>query len=147
PGGLFVNADKYAAGEGQRFEALRGGLGKMFDVLVPLGKLELLRQCVLHNVADQAPDRVMNEDGTVAAVLRLGFATVGISYRVKLPTPGLPARRAGRPARRRGPGSRPGAVSRGGLGHRALGSGPGQGEIPRLVVPHRAEPARQLLGQ
>jgi tRNA (cmo5U34)-methyltransferase len=84
PGGLFVNADKYAGGEEQRFEALQVGLGKVFDILVPLGKLELLRQCVLHNVADQAPDRVMREDETVAALLRLGFATVDIPYRDNL---------------------------------------------------------------
>jgi tRNA (cmo5U34)-methyltransferase len=81
PGGLFVNADKFAASENQRFEALQVGLGKMFDILVPLGKLELLKECVLHNVADQAPDRVMREDETVAALLRLGFATVEIPYR------------------------------------------------------------------
>jgi ubiquinone/menaquinone biosynthesis C-methylase UbiE len=81
PGGLFVNADKFAAGEEQRFEALQASLEKMFDVLVPLGKLELLRECVLHNVADQAPERVMREDETVATLLGLGFANVAIPYR------------------------------------------------------------------
>jgi tRNA (cmo5U34)-methyltransferase len=84
PGGLFVNADKYAAGEEQRFQALQVGLEKLFDVLAPLGKLELLRQLVLHNVADQAPDRVMREDETVEALLRLGFATVDIPHRDNL---------------------------------------------------------------
>jgi tRNA (cmo5U34)-methyltransferase len=81
PGGLFVNADKYAAGEEQRFAALQVGLDKMFEVFVPLGKLELLRECVLHNVADQAPDRVMWQKETVEELRRLGFAKVEISYR------------------------------------------------------------------
>jgi ubiquinone/menaquinone biosynthesis C-methylase UbiE len=81
PGGQFVNADKYAAGEEQRFDALRVSLEKLFEVLVPLGKLELLREAVLHNVADQAPERVMWEDETVKALRELGFATVEILYR------------------------------------------------------------------
>ena len=38
----------------------------------------------IHNMADQAPDRVMREDETVAALLRLGFATVDIPYRDNL---------------------------------------------------------------
>jgi ubiquinone/menaquinone biosynthesis C-methylase UbiE len=81
PGGQFVNADKYAAGEAQRFEALRISLDKLFEVLVPLGKLELLRETVLHNVADQAPDRVMWENETAEVLRQLGFATIDIPYR------------------------------------------------------------------
>ena len=81
PDGLFVNADKYAAGEEQRFEALQIGLEKLFEVLVPLGRLELLRECVLHNVADQAPDRVMWQEETVEGLRQLGFAKVEIPYR------------------------------------------------------------------
>jgi hypothetical protein len=84
PGGQFVNADKYAAGEAQRFEALQASLAKLFEVLVPLGKLQLLRECVLHNVADQAPDRVMGEEETAEALQRLGFTSVEFPYRDNL---------------------------------------------------------------
>jgi tRNA (cmo5U34)-methyltransferase len=84
PGGQFVNADKYAATEEQRFEALRVSLDKLFEVFIPLGKLDVLRECVLHNVADQAPERVMWEDETVEVLRRLGFATVDFLYRDKV---------------------------------------------------------------
>jgi hypothetical protein len=84
PGGQFVNADKYAAGEERRFEALQLSLAKAFEVLVPLGKFDLLRDCVLHNVADQAPDRVMWEEETAEVLRRLGFKSVEFPYRDKL---------------------------------------------------------------
>jgi ubiquinone/menaquinone biosynthesis C-methylase UbiE len=83
-GGQFVNADKYAANEAQRFDALHLSLAKLFEVLVPLGKLNLLRECVLHNVADQEPDRVMWEEETEQILLRLGFSSVEIPYRDNL---------------------------------------------------------------
>jgi SAM-dependent methyltransferase len=84
PGGQFVNADKYVAGEEQRFEALQASLAQSFEVLVPLGKLELLRACVLHNVADQAPDRIMWEGETAQALRQLGFTSVEFPYRDSL---------------------------------------------------------------
>jgi len=80
PDGLFVNADKFVMGDEQRFQALQVSLEKLFDVLVPLGKLDLLREGVLHNVADQAPDRVMRQEDTVEALRRLGFAPIEIPY-------------------------------------------------------------------
>jgi hypothetical protein len=83
-GGQFVNADKYASGEEQRFDALQLSLEKAFEVLVSLGKLELLRECVLHNVADQAPDRVMWEEETAEVLRRLGFKSVEFPYRDNL---------------------------------------------------------------
>jgi ubiquinone/menaquinone biosynthesis C-methylase UbiE len=84
PGGQFVNADKYAAGEEQRFEALQLSLAKSFEVLVPLEKFDLLRDCVLHNVADQAPDHVMWEGETEQALRKLGFTSVEFPYRDNL---------------------------------------------------------------
>jgi ubiquinone/menaquinone biosynthesis C-methylase UbiE len=84
PGGQFVNGDKYAAGEGQRFEALQLSLAKAFEVLVPLEKFDLLRDCVLHNVADQAPDRVMWEGETEQALRKLGITSVEFPHRDNL---------------------------------------------------------------
>jgi hypothetical protein len=84
PAGQFVNADKYATGEEQRFEALQLSLEKAFEVLVPLGKFDLLRECVLHNVADQAPDRVMWAEETAEGLRTLGFIFVEFPYRDNL---------------------------------------------------------------
>ena len=57
---------------------------RSFEVLVPLGKFDLLRDCILHNVADQAPDRVMWEGETEQALGRLGFTSVEFPYRDNL---------------------------------------------------------------
>jgi len=84
PGGVFVNADKYAEGDAERFRALGVTLGRFFDVFVPLGKLDLLRSWVLHNVADQGPERVMKEIETIDELKRLGFASVTTSSRMNM---------------------------------------------------------------
>lgn len=78
PGGLFANADKFARNEGERFERLRGTLERFFDAFVPLGKLDLLRACVLHEVADEEPGRVMWEAEVVAELADLGFQGVEV---------------------------------------------------------------------
>jgi SAM-dependent methyltransferase len=78
PGGLFANADKYARDDGQRFERLRGTLERFFDAFVPLGKLDLLRACVLHEVADEEPLRVMWEGEVVPELVGIGFRDVEV---------------------------------------------------------------------
>jgi ubiquinone/menaquinone biosynthesis C-methylase UbiE len=84
-GGLFVNADKYAPQDDrERFECLGLALSRFFDVFVPLGKLDQLREWVLHNVADQNPDHVMKEQDIIAALHRLGFINIQISQRRNL---------------------------------------------------------------
>jgi len=81
-GGLFVNADKYAPqDEDERFKALGTALKRFFDAYAPLGKLELLREWVLHNVADQAPDRCMKEGDTITILEDVGFNDIRILYR------------------------------------------------------------------
>jgi SAM-dependent methyltransferase len=78
PGGLFANADKYARDDGQRFERLRRTLEGFFDSLVPLGKLDLLRACVLHEVADEEPQRIMWETEAVSELAGIGFHNVEV---------------------------------------------------------------------
>lgn len=72
-GGLFVNADKYAESDEKRIKALQGILGRFFEFFVPANKLDLLQAAVLHEVADEAPDRVMWEADTVRELVELGF--------------------------------------------------------------------------
>jgi tRNA (cmo5U34)-methyltransferase len=81
PGGVFINGDKYAPDGQEQFTALGVQLGRFFDAFVPLGQYELLKEWVLHNVADQAPDRVMKEKESLDAMRQVGFVNLEILYR------------------------------------------------------------------
>ena len=82
PGGVFVNADKYAPQDDvQRFQALGTALDRFFTAFVPLGKIDLLKEWVLHNVIDQSPDRCMKEGDTVRILRSIGFENIEIVYR------------------------------------------------------------------
>ncbi|TVQ22177.1 MAG: class I SAM-dependent methyltransferase [Spirochaetaceae bacterium] len=81
PGGLFVNADKYAPDGQARFDALALQIERFFDAFVPLGKLDLLRSWVVHNIADQSPRFVMHERDSVDRLRSLGFESVDVSGR------------------------------------------------------------------
>jgi ubiquinone/menaquinone biosynthesis C-methylase UbiE len=82
--GLFAVADKFVRNEVQRWERLRLVMKRFFAVLVPLGKLDLLRECVLHEIADEAPDRLMREDETMQELVELGFCDVKIRARFEI---------------------------------------------------------------
>ncbi len=84
PGGLFANADKYAGDDKERFQGLQVILGRFFDCFVPLGKLDLLRDAVLHEVADEAPDRVMREADAVRELAEIGFRGIEVGRRLGL---------------------------------------------------------------
>jgi tRNA (cmo5U34)-methyltransferase len=81
PGGLFVNADKYAGTDEERFRGLQAILGRFFDTFVPLGQLDLLRDAVLHEVADEAPDRVMRAAEAVRELAEIGFRDIEVRRR------------------------------------------------------------------
>jgi SAM-dependent methyltransferase len=72
PGGLFVNGDKYAQGPSTHAVALNQQLRRFFDAYLPLGKYDFLRDFVLHNVADEAPDRLMTEADSLSEVAEMG---------------------------------------------------------------------------
>jgi tRNA (cmo5U34)-methyltransferase len=78
PGGLFANADKFARDDSQRLERLQLTLGRFFDAFMLQGKLDLLRASVLHEVADEEPDRVMWEGDVVAELAGIGFRGVEV---------------------------------------------------------------------
>ncbi len=82
PGGLFVNADKYALDDDERrFEELGAQLNRFFDAFVPLGKYDLLKEWVVHNVADQAPGHAMKEKEALSSMTGTGFVEVKLLYR------------------------------------------------------------------
>ena len=82
PGGIFVNADKYAPqNDAERFAALDLALRRFFDVFLPLRKYGLLEEWVLHNVADQGPERAMKQKDATEELRRLGFARITLGRR------------------------------------------------------------------
>ena len=74
PGGLFINGDKYPPDDPTEFyRILPLHLAPFFDVLGPAGRADLLKEVVLHELADLAPDRVMKEKEFIREVSEIGF--------------------------------------------------------------------------
>jgi hypothetical protein len=63
------------------FDELVLQLERFFSAFVPIGKIDLLREWVLHNVADQAPDRVMREKDAIEEMEAIGFMDVQVHFR------------------------------------------------------------------
>jgi hypothetical protein len=81
PGGIFVNADKYAPEGQEQFDALITQLNRFFDAFLPIGEYELLRDWVVHNVADQGPDRCQAAEDALELMEQLGFTDVALTGR------------------------------------------------------------------
>jgi hypothetical protein len=81
-----VNADKIARDEEQRMQRLRDTLELFFDTLAPMGKMELLRECVLHEIGDEFPDRVMWEEEILRELADIGFDSREVRVRLGLAT-------------------------------------------------------------
>jgi tRNA (cmo5U34)-methyltransferase len=84
PGGLFINGDKYVGNDQERFIGLQHMVKNFFNVYSPLGKFDLLEDLVLHNIADQAPERVMRETDSLHQLSRYGFNPVSVLCRFEM---------------------------------------------------------------
>ena len=84
PGGLFTNADKYAPEGQERFDALVYQVERFFDAFVELGKLDLLRKWVTHNITDQSPQFVMPASTAPARLSQVGFQDVQVGHRTHM---------------------------------------------------------------
>lgn len=74
PGGLFVNGDKYPPDDPAEFyRMLPLHLAPFFDVLGPAGRADLLKEVVMHELADLAPDRVMKENEFLREASEIGY--------------------------------------------------------------------------
>jgi ubiquinone/menaquinone biosynthesis C-methylase UbiE len=75
PGGLFINGDKYPPDDPAEFyRMLPLHLAPFFDVLGPAGRADLLREVVMHELADLAPNRVMKENESLRETSEIGFS-------------------------------------------------------------------------
>lgn len=74
PEGFFVNGDKYPPDDPAEFyRILPLHLAPFFDVLGPTGRSDFLKEVVLHELADLAPDRIMKADEFLHEVSEIGF--------------------------------------------------------------------------
>jgi ubiquinone/menaquinone biosynthesis C-methylase UbiE len=84
PGGLFVNADKYAqSGAGQR-AAIKARMDRYFGVAVPRGRFDWLKSVVLHYMDDESPERRMDEAAQAALMRSAGFVRIRRVYRMDM---------------------------------------------------------------
>lgn len=84
PGGLFVNADKYAPDDEERFDELVNQVERFFDAFVPRGKFDLLQRWVVHNIADQSPRYVMRASESIGRLKTVGFDAIHIGERTHM---------------------------------------------------------------
>jgi ubiquinone/menaquinone biosynthesis C-methylase UbiE len=81
PGGIFVNADKYARGARAQAQVLREQMIRYFDVLIPLGRHDLFQEVVAHYMGDEDAARVMKETEAVRDLRRLSFRSIRRPFR------------------------------------------------------------------
>lgn len=87
PGGLFVNGDKYPPDDTAEFYRLLPlHLAPFFDVLGPAGRADLLKEVVLHELADLAPDRAMKEGEFMSEISEIGFGECKFTCRKNFDT-------------------------------------------------------------
>lgn len=84
PGGLFINGDKYAQEPEEHFQVLYEQMRIFFDVYLPIGKLEFLKEFVLHNLADEAPNTIMYESDAISEMQELGYVDITMTYRKRM---------------------------------------------------------------
>ena len=81
PGGIFINADKYAQGTRAQARVLREQMLRYFDVLVPLGRHDLFQEVVAHYMVDEDDAHVMKESEAVRVMRQLGFRSIRRPFR------------------------------------------------------------------
>jgi tRNA (cmo5U34)-methyltransferase len=93
PGGLFINADKYAQAGPAHRKAMKERMGRYFGVAVPRGRFDWLKSVVLHYLDDESPERRMDEAAQAALMRAAGFTGIRRVYRMDM-TAVVVARRA-----------------------------------------------------
>lgn len=81
PGGLFVNADKYALERLPQAAVLREQLIRYFDVFIPLGERVMFQETVAHYMDDENEAHVMRERQALRDMRRLGFRAIKRVFR------------------------------------------------------------------
>lgn len=82
PGGVFVNGDRYGLDDSLEHTRLtQSEVRRYFEVLMPLGRHDLLEQWVLHHFSDDSSDRLMRLGPALARMQQVGFEAIEVRYR------------------------------------------------------------------
>jgi len=82
PGGLFVNADRYALDDREaHLASAQADVRHWFKTFAELGRPDLLEEWVVHLMSDESPDRIMYFSPALQELAELGFAPVRVDYR------------------------------------------------------------------
>ncbi len=81
PGGLFVNADKYALEGRAHTTVVREQMAAYLDLFLPLGRRDLLQEALDHTLHDEAPERIMRERVALRDMRRLRFRSIRRLFR------------------------------------------------------------------
>jgi tRNA (cmo5U34)-methyltransferase len=81
-GGLFVNGDRYALDDALEQTRLTQAEARHYmEVLLAMGRTDLLEQWVLHLFSDASPERLMRLSPAREHMREIGFEAIEISYR------------------------------------------------------------------
>jgi ubiquinone/menaquinone biosynthesis C-methylase UbiE len=81
PGGLFVNADKYALEGRAHTSVVRQQMIRYLDLFLPLGRRDLLQEALDHTLLDENEARLMRERQALQDMGRLGFQAIRRVFR------------------------------------------------------------------
>ena len=84
PGGLFVNADKYARDGEAHFQDLKWQVDRFFDAFGDADHIDILRAWVLHYIEDEGPNHLMPETATRAELEAVGFVDISTVCRERM---------------------------------------------------------------
>jgi tRNA (cmo5U34)-methyltransferase len=82
PGGLFVNADKYALDDPKEFrKTLDWQIEQYKRVFSESGRPDLLEEWIRHEEHDMRPDAIMNQGEALKQMAEAGFSNIEIIFR------------------------------------------------------------------
>ena len=84
PGGMFINADKYAREGEVHFEDLKWQVDRFFEAFGDVEHFEIIRAWVLHYIEDESPKHVMLESAALRELETLGFIDPSIVCRERM---------------------------------------------------------------
>lgn len=84
PGGVFINADKYALDDEEEYKDMYNKQLKAFDVFDDLGKSELKKEWLVHYENDNFPSIQLVEGVFKQKLLETGFINIKTVYRKML---------------------------------------------------------------
>lgn len=82
PGGLLIAADKFPPDDPMMFsKLLQDHIGLFVDGIAPSGRFDLLKEVVLHELADFSPERIMKKQESLQIMMNLGFQNCRFIFR------------------------------------------------------------------